>query len=58
MKQEADFMDYINDYTEDNSIIYIDGTENEPVPGFRTVSKNSTWLYDPDLITSTSLFFE
>ena len=38
-------MDYINDYTEENSVIYIDGTENEPVPGFNEIMARMAELY-------------
>ena len=50
-------MDYINDYTEENSVIYIDGTENEPVPGFNELMARIAELYidnylDPDYLDS------
>lgn len=38
-------MSYINDYTEENSVIYIDGTENEPVPGFNELMARIAELY-------------
>lgn len=50
-------MSYINDYTEENSVIYIDGTENEPVPGFNELMARIAELYidnylDPDYLDS------
>ena len=50
-------MDYINDYTSENSVIYIDGTENEPVPGLNEIMARMAELYidyylDPDYLDS------
>lgn len=50
-------MSCINDYTEENSVIYIDGTENEPVPGFNEIMARMAELYidnylDPNYLDS------
>ena len=48
-------MSYTNDYTEDNNVIYIDGTENELVPGLNDMMAKMAELYienymDPDYL--------
>ena len=48
-------MSYTNDYIEDNNVIYIDGTENELVPGLNDMMARMAELYiqnymDPDYL--------
>lgn len=48
-------MSYTNDYIEDNNAIYIDGTENELVPGLNDMMARMAELYienymDPDYL--------
>ena len=48
-------MSYTNDYIEDNNILYIDGTENELVPGLNDMMAKMAELYienymDPDYL--------
>ena len=50
-------MSYTNDYIEDNNVIYIDGTENELVPGLNDMMARMAELYidnymDPDYLDS------
>lgn len=50
-------MSYINDYTEENNVIYIDGNENELIPGLNDMMARMAELYienymDPDYLES------
>lgn len=38
-------MSYTSEYIEDNNIIYVDGTENEPVPGLNDLMARMAELY-------------